>query len=365
MSPVIDADGHVEEDLAGLVASIPKGMRADSLHFVAEADGYVTYRIGGRLWRSKYPFPGGLKNHVAAGGERREGGRDPKVRLQVLEDEGIDAAVLYPSVGMMFGLIEHPDIAAAMCRAYNEWLASYCAADPNRLIGVALLPQHDPRLAARELERAVTEHRFVGGVMRPNKIGGRTVDHPDFDTLWGTAQDLDVPVGFHEAYLSGIDTVGLDRQTTYAGSHIVSHVFEQMSAMVGITVAGVFQRFPNLRIGFLEAGCGWAPTWADRIEEHFELAPEDFPGGDPKGVLSSRSWLTFEIEEPGVRSTLEQGWAGNVMFASDYPHFDAVFPGAVKQVRERGLTPEQERKILGDNALGYYGPRLQQLLDRR
>jgi predicted TIM-barrel fold metal-dependent hydrolase len=301
---------------------------------------------------------------VSAGGERREGGRDPKVRLQVLNDEGIDAAVLYPSVGLMFGLLEHPDIAAALCGAYNDWLARYCATDPKRLIGVALLPQQDPRLAAAELERAVTGHGFVGGVMRPNRIGGRTADHPDFDVLWAKAQQLDVPVSFHEAYLSGMDTVGLDRMSSYAGCHIVSHVFEQMTAMVNVTLAGLFQRFPGLRVGFLEAGCGWAPTWVDRIEEHYELAPGDYRGGDPSGTINTRSWLTFEIEEPGVASTLEQGWADNVMFASDYPHHDAVFPGAVKSVEERGFGDVLEPKVLADNALGFYGDRLRQIIGR-
>jgi len=362
MSLVIDADGHVEETLPELVDAIPSAMRDSALQFVAEAGGYVTYRIEGKLWRSKYPFPGGLENHVSAGGVRREGGRDPHLRLQVLDDEGIDAAVLYPSVGLMFGLLEHPDIAAALCTAYNDWLARYCATDAKRLIGVALLPQHDPRLAADELERAVVNHGFVGGVMRPNRIGGRTVDHPDFDVLWDKAQRLDVPVSLHEAYLAGIDTIGLDRMSSYAGCHIVSHVFEQMAAMVNVTLAGIFQRFPRLRVGFLEAGCGWAPTWTDRIEEHYELAPGDYRGGNPEGVLNTRSWLTFEIEEPGLAAALEQGWADNVMFASDYPHHDAVYPGAVKCVKERGLGEELERKVLADNALAFYGDRLRGIL---
>ena len=92
----------------------------------------------------------------------------------------------------MFGLIEHPDIAAALCGAYNDWLARYCATDPKRLIGVALLPGQDPCLAAAEFERAITTYGFMGGVLRPNRIGGRTVDDPDFDVLWGKAQHLDV-----------------------------------------------------------------------------------------------------------------------------------------------------------------------------
>jgi hypothetical protein len=131
-------------------------MRDSAMQFVAEAGGYVTYRIEGRLWRSKYPFPGGLQNHVSAGGVRREGGRDPKLRLQVLDDEGIDAAVLYPSVGLMFGLLEHPDIAAALC-ARTTIGGRYCATDPTSDRGGAAAST-GPRLAAAELERAVSTH---------------------------------------------------------------------------------------------------------------------------------------------------------------------------------------------------------------
>ena len=100
----------------------------------------------------------------------QEGGRDPRVRLEVLDSEGIDAAVLYGSVAQLFFLFERPDVAAALCRGYNDWLAEYCATAPGRLIGVAALPQQDPELAAEELERVVTSHGFVGGFIRPNRI---------------------------------------------------------------------------------------------------------------------------------------------------------------------------------------------------
>ena len=295
-------------------------------------------------------------------GERREGGRDPSVRLQVLDDEGIDAAVLFPSVGLLFGLLENGSVANLCCRAYNDWLAEYCATDRSRLMGVALLPQQDPRLAAEELERCVESFGFLGGVMRPNRIAGRTVDDPAYDVVWSAAERLDAPIVLHEAYNSGIDTVGQDRVSCYAGGHIMSHPFEQMTAMVALTLAGVFQRYPALRLGFFEAGCGWAPTWADRIEEHFEMAPNDFAGGDPRGVLSSRAWVTCELGEPGLPSSCEQGWGDNICFASDYPHFDALFPGAVKFVRDRGMSDDVAAKVLGGNALRFYGDRLSRLM---
>lgn len=360
---VIDADGHVVEDLEWIVGHVPPQWREFAPTLLGEMGGHVSYKLEGKIWRSRFAFPHGLDNHNAAAGVRQSGGRDPKVRLEVLDSEGIDVAVLYGSAGLLFALYETAETPAALCRAYNEWLAQYCSADPSRLVGVALLPQQSPQLAAEELERAVLEHDFVAGMLRPNRIGGRTIDDPAFDVLWSTATALDVPIVFHEATLSGIDTVGSDRANSYAASHVSSHVLEGMMAMLVTTLAGLGDRFPGLRLGFFECACGWAPTWLDRIEEHFEFAPGDYKGGDPRGKINRRTWLTFELEEPSFRSTLEQGWADNVCFASDYPHFDAFFPGAVKHVRDRLRDAQLESKVLGANALSFYGPRLDALVE--
>jgi uncharacterized protein len=360
---VIDADGHVEEDLAALVDALDPDIRPLAPTFRREDDGTITNLIEGKPWRPDFPFPHGSKTHTSAGGEYRAGGRDPRVRLEVLDSEGIDAAVLYPSLGLMFGLYRDPDVAAALCASYNDWLAAYCAADPGRLAGAALLPQQDPELAAAELGRAVQAHGFVGGVIRPNRIGGRTVDDDAFEPLWEAATRLDVPIVLHEAYLGGgIDTVGHDRVRSYAAAHVMSHPFEQMAAMLGLVLAGVLARWPGLRLGFFEAGCGWAPYWQERIEEHAELVPDDFPSGDPTGQLNRRTWLTFEVDERALPAVLDLGWAQNVCFASDFPHFDAPFPGAVEAVRKRGLDPDVERALLGDNALAFYGERLRRLV---
>jgi predicted TIM-barrel fold metal-dependent hydrolase len=355
---VIDADGHVEEDLQWIVAHVDPSLRHLAPRFERDAGGKLINLIEGKPWRPAYTLPRGSKTHTSAGGVARTGGRDPLERRRVLDEEGIDAAVLFPSLGLMYGLYEDPKPAAALCAANNDWLAQYCAVDPSRLIGVALLPQQDPALAVQELERCVETHGFVGGVIRPNRIAGHTVDDPSFEPLWAAAAALDVPIVLHEAYFGGIDTVGEDRQRTYAGAHVVSHPFEQMSAMLSLCLAGVLERHPTLRLGFFEAGCGWAPFWTERIEEHFELAPNDYAGGDPHGTLNTRTWLTFEVEERTLRSALELGWEDNVCFASDYPHFDAVYPGAVDAVRAHGLGPDLERKVLGDNALRFYGTRL-------
>lgn len=362
--PVIDADGHVTEDHTWIVAHLPDDLRDAAPRLGEDEDGNPVTLVGGSPWRPRFAFPHGSHAHTSAGGENQQGGRDPAVRLSVLDEEGIDAAVLFPSLGFMYGIADDPQAAAALCTANNDWLAEYCAPDPRRLVGVALLPQQDPKLAAAELERAVEHHDFVGGVMRPNRVGGLTVDDPAFEPLWDAAEALDVPIAFHEAYLGGgVEIVGEDRAATYAAAHVMSHPLEMMTAMVGITIAGVFDRHPRLRLGFFEAGCSWAPFWAERIEEHYEYVPDDFKGPDPHGMLPKRAWLTFEAEERGVPYTAKSGWANNLCFASDYPHFDAVYPGSVQTVRDRHLDPELEAALLGGNALAFYGDRLRTRID--
>ena len=96
------------------------------------------------------------------------GGSDPVARLADMDTEGIDRAVLYPSVGLYFWALDDPAAAVPIARAYNDWLASYCAADPTRLYGAAMVPVQDPVAAAAEVRRAKDELGFPAAFVRPN-----------------------------------------------------------------------------------------------------------------------------------------------------------------------------------------------------
>ena len=112
-------------------------------------------------------------------------------RLRDMDGEGIDQAVLYPTIGLSFSLVEDPAAAVALAAAYNDWLAGYCAADPRRLFGAAMLPLQDPVAAARELRRAVSELGLVAGFVRPNPCLGRSLADRAYDVVWEAAEELD------------------------------------------------------------------------------------------------------------------------------------------------------------------------------
>lgn len=244
MQMVIDADGHVAEPISLWRDYVDPGLRdlinvkTDErgnevlmigafrmpLHIVdrgAQATGYEPgsqfYSVGDTL------TPGGLdrgnprRRHYS---EAHPGGFDPRERLKVHDAEGVDAAVLFPSMGLFFAGVPDPAVAIGACRAVNRWAADYCAVAPRELYSVATLSAQDPEAAAAELTRSVKEHGFVAGCIRPNPTrAGRTVGDASLDVLWAAAQDLDVPICFHNALNTDVPQAGLDRSRSFVLGH--------------------------------------------------------------------------------------------------------------------------------------------------
>jgi predicted TIM-barrel fold metal-dependent hydrolase len=286
-----------------------------------------------------------------------EGGWDARARLRDMDAEGIDVAVLF---GTELGL-SRDAYSPGVCRGYNDWLADYCAADPRRLRGVALLPLDHPEAASRELERAVRQLGFAGFLMK-SSVGERTCDARFFDPVYASAEQLDVPLLLHIPH--GVKQLIEDRfHYTFLRSHVV-HPFSQMLALMDAILGGLLDRFRTLRIGFMEGQVGWLPWYVWRLDEQYaEYAPR--PGLDP-GIArrpseyfdQGRLFFSCDPEEKylgfaaSARLTPATRGQDCIVWASDYPHSDAIFPGALKAFLEQpDLSAEQKRAITSDNAL--------------
>ena len=150
---VIDADGHILEPLDLWDKYMDPKFRDGAPHLVKGEDGKDRLVIEERtVGDSRRGFGGiggiGARQGVVASDtmkyqEGRPGGFDPHQRIPDMDADGIDAAFLYPSIGLFAGSIQDPELAAATCRAYNRWLADYCKPYPDRLFGVAMLPMQD------------------------------------------------------------------------------------------------------------------------------------------------------------------------------------------------------------------------------
>ena len=227
------------------------------------------------------------------------GGSDPSARLVDMDTEGIDQAVLFPSIGLYFWALADARAAVPIARAYNDWLASYCAADTTRLFGAAMIPMQDPAAAVAELHRARHELGFVAAFVRPNPCCGRSLSDPAYEPVWDAAEESDMPIAVHEGSSVIVPTLGSDRPFNPLVLHAVSHSFEEMLACAQLIAFGVLERHPPLRVVFLESSGGWVPFWLERLDEQ----AESFGGFCPELVLepseyfARQCWISYEIDE--------------------------------------------------------------------
>jgi predicted TIM-barrel fold metal-dependent hydrolase len=287
-----------------------------------------------------------------------EHGFDAPSYLRAMDAQGIDAVVLYPSIGLFVPFLPELSAAAsaAACRSYNDWLASYCASEPARMTGVALVPLVDVDLAVAEASHA-SELGLVGVLARPNHLYGRNLGDAAYDPLWAACVELGLTVSVHEGLGLRGPTIGADRFTAFATQHALSHPMEQMAAMASLVLDGALERHPELRVAFLESGTGWLPYWLARLDDHIEWLTPDRPSAT--ALFDQHCVISTETDDDCVGMVVD--WMGPeyVMWASDFPHPDAVYPGAtdafLHEAHEQGVSDDDARVILWDGPLAFYG----------
>jgi predicted TIM-barrel fold metal-dependent hydrolase len=290
----------------------------------------------------------------------------PEAQLVDMDKEGVDQAFLYPSFGLFVLATDDidPALAAALAHAYNSWLADFCAAGDGRLHGVAMLPLQDPAAAASEARRCAEELGFRAGFVRPNPVGGRNFDDPAYDPLWEVMSVHEMALGLHEGGFPRLPQVVKGRLTHPEQVHICCHPMEQMIAAVSLIYGGVLERFPGLKVAFLEAGCGWVPFWLRRMDEHWENSTgRDFGVRHALSVAPSeyfrrQCFVSADAGEYMLRHVIDLIGEDRIVFSTDYPHPDSPWPHAVEEfLGLPGVGDTAKQKILWDNAMALYGVR--------
>ena len=293
---------------------------------------------------------------------------DAVSQLQAMDDEGLDKAVLFPSRGLfVLGLDSvrqvgqdglEDDYAAAIARAYNNWLADFCAVDNTRLFGAGLLAPHSPELAAQEVTRCVEELGFKTVFMHPGCVDRRPWHDPAYNPIWAECERLGVPVSFHgggQTYLKP------DYALEVFDKLMMWHVFNQplgiQAVLVSLTSGGVLQKYPDLKVALLEGNCGWAPWLMQRLDEHWEwVGAMDAPDLEkaPSEYFRSNCYVSCEADEETVKYYVDWFGDDNIVFSTDYPHGDSKYPHSVTAFMKLPLTEESQRKILWDNWAALY-----------
>jgi len=295
----------------------------------------------------------------------RPSGWDPDARIADQEADGVAAEVLYASFGRWLFLLEDLSFRQACLHAYNDWLAEFCSAHPDRLIGVSLIDLEDVAAGVAELERCADLGLRTAGIWSAAPED-RPYSSPIYEPLWRVASALEIPLAMHSGSGASAQARALHATVTNAINKTApARLDVSMSAVPiqqtfqDLILGGVLERHPALKVGSVEHNIGWIPFFfqeLDRAHERSLLNTETPLSLKPSEYFRRQMFATFEDDPFGAKNSPLLG-EETYMWASDFPHPMATWPHSHKVVERdfAGVPAAIVRKIVRDNAAALYG----------
>jgi predicted TIM-barrel fold metal-dependent hydrolase len=286
------------------------------------------------------------------------GGWEAAPRLKDMALDGVEAEVIYTTLGFrLFGLLDEP-FQRELFRVYNDWLAELCSYDPKRLLGLALIPLLDVEEGVKELRRCA-KLGLRGALIMCSPPEGQSYADRTFDPFWAEAQALRMPLSLHLG-------TGHGKESRYDADLFLRAMtipHEVQRTFATLLFGGVLERFPDLKLVSAENDIGWVPHFLARADLTFHKLGSlklSASGGASLKLLPSeyfrrQVYATFIDDVVGVRNT-ELFGADNYMWSSDYPHLMATWPRSREAVARnfQGISEEVKWKIVHENAARLY-----------
>jgi predicted TIM-barrel fold metal-dependent hydrolase len=292
------------------------------------------------------------RNYPAAG---RPGHMDPKARLEDLDADGISASVLYSEVSAFRYLYMLDNGAPEATRAFNTALAEFASADPERLIVSSQIPIHDIDSAVSEIEWVASRGgKSLQLPLFPAELGLPDYWDQRYDPLWATIQEVDLPVCCHIGLNTQLDGLAQRDPTPQKGIFVPCVPLSTAEAFGMFIMGGVFEKFPGLRVVFVEPGLGWVSWWVRVVDDMVQRSGYEFPAISelPSHYFRKNVFLTFIDEHDAYRLATEVLGVENIMWSSDYPHPVSSWPRSREIVEQmfRDVPAEDREKIVCGNA---------------
>ncbi len=374
----ISVDDHVYESPDAYQKRLPKKLREQGPR-ILKGDGYQAWviedhirapigglgAVAGRKFEdySPEPVPGGY-------GDIPKAYWDAAERLVVMDQDGIDAEVLFPGLagfgGGGFFSVKDPELRSACYRAYNDHVVEdWVGIAPERFVGQVSLPLYDIEESVAELKRSHEKgHRSVMFPGDPAGFGFPALADKAWDPLLATIQELDIPLSIHigggppPAQLATGESPLRIGAKGAAEAFIVNSLSSNISSMATIMFSGILERFPRLKVVSVESGIGWVPYFLEQCDDTY-TRQRFWTKSDlrmlPSEYAARQLYWNFWNEKAGLR-LLDVIGEDHVMFESDYPHSICNWPNTQKVIDEicEGLSPATRQKVLADNAVRLY-----------
>jgi uncharacterized protein len=335
----VDCDGHVMENTDEIIRLVGEPFKTT---------GHMNPR---RVLPSLDRF------HTPRLEERKPGTFDPTVGpekwVHFLDKMGLEFSALFPTEGLAFGQVAFAPWAIAYAQAYNNWLSAKYLKYNSRLKGVALIPLQDVPAAVTELRRAVTELGMVGAMLPSNGLNPH-LSAKHFWPVYEEAAKLDCALAVHGGCYGDL---GFNTYTVFPATRALGMPVPLAIAATGMIVDGVFDEFPDLRIGFLEGGTCWIPMVLDRLHREQEYGGLRIKRKPLDYFTSGKIFCSCEGNEKTLAYAIERVGPAPFMFASDFPH-EISLDNCLEEIDEiqvrKDLKDEHKAAILGENARRYY-----------
>jgi len=360
LKTIIDGDGHVFEDPEELRKFLPYPLNENN---PTKSMGLFPHLDHLHHFLAKNP-PGAFG--MQPDGTFRNPG--PEGWIEFLNRSGITLTVLYPTAGLSYGRLMDIDYAIGACRAYNDWMVeTYLARDP-RFKAAALIPMQEPEAAVEELRRAVKELGMVGAMLPSTGLKthlGDRIYWPVYEEASRLSCALAVHGGAHQ-------DLGVNTMNVFAATHAIGHPVGIMIGLAGLVFNGVFDRYPNLRVAFLEGGVAWFLMALERFTGSYNgFRPYDPRGGYLKlrdgetvadyvirHVRAGRIAVGVEGDEPALPYAVKVTGREAFIYSSDFPHevnVDTVRAEIEELLANDELSDEDKSAILHGNSARFYG----------
>ncbi|MCH8088495.1 MAG: amidohydrolase [Chloroflexi bacterium] len=276
--------------------------------------------------------------------------------------DGVDAEVIYGILGIAGGGFsgpgfKDPEVTTSIYDIYNEWIAEFTKASPDRLGALACIISHDPKLAAQQLRRAA-DIGLRGAEINVSMMA-KPMYHKDWDVLWATSHECRIPISFHALGISHRRPEPEEQEEYYYVEDGVRECLFQLAGaefLLSAVFSGACQRYPDFKFVLGECGIGWIPYIIERMDAEYD--DRYHPIGldmKPTEYWRRQGYSTFQNEHVSMDEVDRIG-VDSIMWGSDYPHRDGVFPDSLQAI-EKGmghLPREIRQKIVCDNAARLY-----------
>jgi predicted TIM-barrel fold metal-dependent hydrolase len=367
----ISADEHVQEQPEVWTRRLSKSKWGDRIpHIEKKSDGSEAWFIDGRELRRRGVSEGGAaladRTHFAARWEDVPAAvHDPRERLKAMDADGVDYAVLYPSVagvaGETFGRIEDPELELACVQAYNDWLLEEWGGASERFIPQCITPLFPIDAAVKEVRRAIANgHRGVIYPAVPMEL--RKVPHINdsvYDPLWAACAELKVPICFHAGSSKAIQVPPYEGYSARVAAALesITQPVSQVSVLVNLLISKILLRFPELKVVLGESGLGWGAYLLEYTD--FQAKGDQLPshGYDltPSEMFKRQCYVVGWYDRASLKTRRYIG-TENILWSTQFPLATSTWPESRKFIEKsfEGIPDEDRKKILWENAARLY-----------